>query len=407
MSGTYFITHYCTNTGSVSSTMSGANIGGIAGEIGNPQKWTLKDKFKIVSSVVTLGFGYLNATAAIKLLTAPTRTSDYNRFIVDYDLTLATQGNLNDENLSELMLPVKPFMSSTEYDAYINSMSTMNDIAISTVRTDLQNIRAQHEIYTGFNQYNQDVITYSTDESTKEQFFQNMNNMLNERADEVSGMEQQDQLIHSAVGSACMIVSGVCFISSLALSGGTPLIIVKILATVNAPISIANNLTKSCTNFEENTVVISQCINTGNLQCGTGSNVGGFVGQLNEYSVISECLNTGAITDTNGRNAAQLTPDIMNESIVEDCVLVGGKSWNYIDVVNMSSSAEVSGIYYWTDGYNPSNTYEYLIPIVLSDDLAKVDTYKELSIGDRGNHWTMSQYGNLTLPVPYKSRFTE
>ena len=407
LSGTYFITHYCTNTGSVSSTMSGANIGGIAGEIGNPQKWTLKDKFKIVSSVVTLGFGYLNATAAIKLLTAATRSSDYNRFIVDYDLTLATQGNLKDENISELMQPVRSFMSSDEYDAYINSISIKNDQTISTIQAELQNIRAQHEIYTGFNQYNQDVITYSTDESTKEQFFQNMNNMLNERADEVSGMEEQDELIHSAVGSACMIVSGVCFISSLALSGGTPLLIVKILATVNAPISIANNLTKSCTNFEENTVVISQCINTGNLQCGTGSNVGGFVGQLNEYSVISECLNTGAIIDTNERNAAQLTPDIKHKSIVEDCVLAGGKSWNFIDVVNKNSSAEVSGIYYWTDGYTPIESSEYSTLLVSKDDLANPDIYTTLAMGERGNHWIMSQYGDLTLPVPYKSRFTE
>ena len=407
LSGTYFIAHYCTNTGSVSSTMSGANVGGIAGEIGNPQKWTLKDKFKIVSSVATLGFGFLNAGAAIKLLTTPTRSSAYNRFVVDYDLTLASQGNLNNKNLSELMQPVRSFMSSAEYDTYLNGMSAISDQTISTVQAELQNIRAEYEIYSGFNQYNQDVITYSTDESTKEQFFQNMNDMLNERADDVAGMENQDDLIHSAVGGACMFVSGICFVSALALSGGTPLIIVKVLATVNAPISITNNLTKSCTNFEENTVIISQCINTGTLQCETEGRVGGFAGQLNEYSIISECLNTGAIVDANDRNAAQLTPEVEHESIVEECVLAGGKSWNYTDIVSVNSSAEVSGIYYWTDGYTPSETKEYLIPVLLSDDLAKPDTYSELSIGDRGNHWTMSQYRNLTLPVPYKSIFME
>lgn len=409
LSGTYFIAHYCANTGSVSSTMSGANVGGIAGEIGNPKKWTIKEKFNIATTVVTFAFGFLNASAAIKLLATTTRSSDYTRFIVDYDLTLAAQGNLNNENLSELMQPVKSFMNSTEYDAYINSISTMNDQTISAVQTEMQNTRAEHEIYSSFNQYNQDVITYSTDESTKGQFFQNMNNMLNERADNVSGMEKQDQIIHSAVGSACVIVGGVCFISSLVLSagGGTPLLIVKILATVNASTSIANKITKNCTNFEENIVVLSQCINTGTLQCGKESIVGGFVGQINEYGVISECLNTGAIVDANDRNAAQLTPEIKIESIVEDCVLAGGKSWNYIDIVSMNSSAEVSGIYYWTDGYTPSTSNTYSIPVISTEDLARPDTYTELSIGDRGNHWTMSQYGNLTLPVPYKSRFME
>ena len=142
----------------------------------------------------------------------------------------------------------------------------------------------------------------------------------------------------------------------------------KILATVNASTSIANKITKNCTNFEENVVVLSQCINTGTLQCGKESIVGGFVGQLNEYSVISECLNTGAIVDANDRNAAQLTPEIKIESIVEDCVLAGGKSWNYIDIVSINSSAEVSGIYYWTDGYTPSTSNTYSIPVIFIID---------------------------------------
>jgi hypothetical protein len=148
--------------------MTGASIGGIAGEIGDPKKWTLRDRFKIISSVMSFGFATLNASTAIKLLTAATRSADYNKFIVDYDLTLATQGNITDENLSPLMQPVKPYMSSDEYNSYINSISAQNDQTISAVRAELQNIRASHEIYNGFNQYNQDVITYSTDKSTTE-----------------------------------------------------------------------------------------------------------------------------------------------------------------------------------------------------------------------------------------------
>jgi hypothetical protein len=234
-----------------------------------------------------------------------------------------------------------------------------------------------------------------------------MNDMLNERADDVVVMERDDEEFHSAMGSACMIVSGVCFVASLALSGGNPLIIVKTLATVNAIVSIGNNITQAYSDFEENTVVLSQCINAGALQCGIESSVGGFVGKLNEYGVISECLNTGAIVDANDRNAAQVTYELGYGSIVEDCILAGGKSWNCVDIVSINSSAKVSGIYYWTDGYTPTNTKEYLIPVLLSDDLARIDTYTELSIGDKGNHWTMSQYDNLTLPAPYKSRFME
>ena len=90
---------------------------------------------------------------------------------------------------------------------------------------------------------------------------------------------------------------------------------------------------------------------------------------------------------------------------MEDCVLAGGTSWNNNDVHNVNSSAKVSGIYYWTDGNFPFAWGIYSTPITYSDDLANPKTYKEFSIGDKGNHWIMSQYGDKTLPVPYKSRF--
>ena len=407
LSGTYFIAHYSTNTGSVATTMSEASVGGIAGEIGDPKMWTLRDTFRIVASVATVGFGVFNASSAIKYAAMITRSSDYNRFVIDYDFTLAKQGNLNNENLSPLMSPVKSVMSDAEYNAYINSMSTQNDQTISAVRSKLQTIRAEHEIYGGFNQYHQDVLTYSTDESTMDKFFQNINDILNERADDVAGWEKLDQRIHSAVGSACMILGGVCMIASAVASAGTSLMAWKIVATISCSVAVANNVTRACTDFEENTVVVSQCVNTGTLECGTESSVSGLVGQLNEYGIISECLNTGAIVDTNNRNAAQLTTELRKKSIVEDCLLAGGKSWNYLDILSAKSSAEVSGIYYWTDGFIPSEYSEYSTPIVNGEDLANPDIYTELSMGANGNHWIMSQYGDLTLPVPYKSRFMD
>jgi hypothetical protein len=235
-----------------------------------------------------------------------------------------------------------------------------------------------------------------------------MNDMINERAAEVAEWERQDEKIHSSIGSACVIVGGVCLIASLVLpTGSTAMIITKILATVNCSVVIANNITCACTDFEENTVIISQCVNTGTLQCGTESRVGGLVGQLNEYTVISESLNTGAIVDAENRYAAQLTPELKLDCRVEDCLLVGGKSWNYKDILEAKSSAEVSGIYYWTDGYTPIENSTYSTLIVSKDDLANPDIYTTLSMGERGNHWIMSQYGDLTFPVPYKSRFME
>ena len=67
----------------------------------------------------------------------------------------------------------------------------------------------------------------------------------------------------------------------------------------------------------------------------------------------------------------------------------------------------MEGVYYWADGEVSDNTSNHSTNILTKEDLANPDTYQGLSLGDNGNHWIMSQYGDLTLPVPYRCRFME
>ena len=421
LSGTYFMAHYSTNTGMVSSTMEDASVGGIAGEIGDPKNWTTDDTIDIITSslgVIKGTYDIANYAVSCSLAavmnsfasraTTRSSSSDVERFVVNYNLRFARQGGITKESFSSITSALLSFMNNDEYDAYIDGISSLNDQNISVMQATLNSSRAEHEIFGGFSQYNQDVIDYSVSESTSDEYFQAVNEYLNERADEIAHMEEVEDRIHSAVSTAVTIFSVAAAIASMAATAGTSIATIAQIVTYTCSLTkLANNISCSVADFDQNTVILSQCINQGTLKAERDCNIGGFVGVMHEYGMINNCLNLGGIEATGNSSYGQLTPTAKKRCEIGECVLAGGKSWNGYDVDKKKSSADMENIYYWADGEASDNTTKYSTVIVTKEDLANPDTYQGLSLGDNGNHWIMSQCGDLTLPVPYRCRFME
>lgn len=420
LSGTYFIAHYSTNTGIVASTMEDASVGGIAGEIGDPKNWTSDDTKNIITGsigAIRATKGIINYYVSCSLAAAmnsfasraTTRSSsDEDRFVLSYNLTLARQGGITKENFSSITSGLLPFMNNDEYDAYIDGISSLNDQNIGTMQATLNLSRAEHEIYGGFSQYNQDLIDYSVAEATSDEYFQSVNDFLGERADEIAHVEKVEDFIHKAVGAAITIVSIATSIATGgAAAGTTAATVAKIIKYTCTLTKFANNISCSTTDFDQNTVILSQCVNQGTLKAENDCNIGGFVGVMHEYGMINKCLNLGGIEATEKSSYGQITTTAKNRCEIEECVLAGGKSWNGYDVDKKKSSADMEGVYYWADGEVSDNTSNHSTNILTKEDLANPDTYQGLSLGDNGNYWIMSQYGDLTLPVPYRCRFME
>jgi ABC-type multidrug transport system fused ATPase/permease subunit len=299
-------------------------------------------------------------------------------------------------------------MNNDEYDAYIDGVSSLNDQNISIMQATLNSSRAEHEIYGGFSQYNQDVVDYSVAESTSEEYFQKINDLLSERADEIAHAEKVDEIIHWTVFAATIAGSIVATIATGgAAAGSTAAIIGSVVQYTCMLGGLANSVSWSCTNFDQNTVILSQCVNQGTLKAEQDCNLGGFVGVMHEYGIISESLNLGSIEATENSSYGQATTTAKGKCEIEDCILAGGKSWNGYDVDKKKIGADMVNIYYWTEGEVSSNTSDYSTNINTKEDLGNPNTYQGLSLGDNGNHWIMSQYGDLTLPVPYRCRFME
>jgi hypothetical protein len=221
-------------------------------------------------------------------------------------------------------------------------------------------------------------------------------------------MEKQDEIIHRAIEAAAILGSLAVAVATYgATAGSTAELVGYIFGYELVLAGLANAVTWSCTNFDQNTVILSQCVNQGTLKAENDCNIGGFVGVMHEYGMINKCLNLGGIEATEKSSYGQVTTTARNRCEIEECVLAGGKSWNGYDVDKKKSSADMEGVYYWADGEVSDNTSNHSTNILTKEDLANPDTYQGLSLGDNGNHWIMSQCGDLTLPVPYRSIFME
>lgn len=407
LSGTYFIAHYCANMGNVSSTMPEAQIGGLVGEFGDPKDWKFSDTFRLVLSSTGAIFGSINAVGAFKLLSVAVRSSSTNSFDINYDFTFAQLGGLSDENISALTAPLKTLVSDSEYNAYIGRISTSNDQMINAMTNSLSAARAGYEIYEGFNQYNQEVLSYSTSDGASENFFNNLTSKLNERADDVATMETVDSWVHRAITGVCFIAGMSCGAIAALPAFGTSAAILKLLSATCTTVTIANSVSWSCTNFAQNAVLISQCVNSSTLQGAEDSSIGGLIGVMNEYGVVTESLNLGSIAETSNRDFGQITPKGKSRTLIEDIILVGDASWEHIAMQTCSSSADVHSVYVWTNGETAINLSETANYINTEEELSDPETYYGFSLNGSNPHWTMSKYRELTIPVPYKSTFVD
>ena len=127
----------------------------------------------------------------------------------------------------------------------------------------------------------------------------------------------------------------------------------------------------------------------------------------NEYTIISESLNLGSIAESSNRDFGQITTKAKSRSIVQDIVLLGDKSWDNKAIESLSNDANVSDVYIWTNGETPIAVPYYSTIIYTPDELGNEKTYKGLSLSGSNARWIMSQYGELTIPVPYRSEFAE
>lgn len=299
LAGNNTIIHYCGNYGSLKSTGSGP-VGGIVGEIGDPRKWTAMNIVECVigsAEVAMAGFGAVMAVAGHSIA-ALSETLEVFLHIAE---TMTDCGLLTVDSVM-WGIGVQEMIEEFEAEKMASELSQEIDIVNSTVKAEMAALRRNFTFnLKDFNHspfdssYMQEVdnlLNYYESDGGDDKFNEKINLAREEREEYLEKVHKTNEIIHQVVGGVCIVVGTVASIGGIIASGGAaaPFVVAGIAASVAGGL---NAITKSCLEYEENAVIISQCVNGGAISSASGSQTGGLVGVLQDNSIVRDCINTG------------------------------------------------------------------------------------------------------------------
>lgn len=300
LAGNNTVIHYCANYGDVSGA-SNHPVGGIVGEIGDPRKWTAMNIAEcVVGSMecVMAVAGPLVAVAehfvemahgveiALKMLEIGTESCLQ---IADYTLVSFGIAELvSPETESELSADIKAEVQTAceNITAQIRSIRNAAGGTVMNFDTGRFNTLYTPNIHA--------VEQWYELEGNDETFNENINEAREERAEANEKVAKAHEIAHTVVAGVAVLTSTVALIGSTVATGGAATAFM-VAGSVAAVVGGVNAIVKSCSEFENNAVVISQCVNAGNVSSQGNDEGGAIVGKLYDGSQLVDNLNTAKI----------------------------------------------------------------------------------------------------------------
>lgn len=300
LAGNNAIIHYCGNHGDIFNT-SGKHVGGLVGEVGDPRKWTGWNIAECAVGAAEIVFSLAGPCIAV---------AEHAVSSVSHGLAIVIKIS---EFAFDMLLHATDLVlwSDTTYEM-IASGETTEEVSeaikvkaldcANAIDMEMDGIRKSPDsyhpdkalaadplyIYNYGSKY--DILEWYAITGNDEEFNDRINEVREERMEAEEKMHEASEIFHQCIGAVCLIAGTVATIGATVATGGAATafmasaMIVGIVGGVNA-------IEKSCMEFESNAVVISQCINSGNI---TGnSDSGALVGSLQDASIVRDCLNIG------------------------------------------------------------------------------------------------------------------
>lgn len=410
LAGNNTIIHYCGNYGNLKSSGKGP-VGGIVGEIGDPREWTAMNTTECIIGGMECAMGIIGPVMAIagEAIEALSETLE----VVLHITEVTTDCGLLIADTALFNIGVAEMIEGEELEQLSSSLSQEVNEINATVKSEMAQLRRNVTIkLESFDQNAlketcpdlvDDLLSYYESEEGAEKFNEQINLAREEREDYLERVHKTNEIIHTVVSGVCIVVGAAATIGGMVATGGAaaPFIVAGAAASLAGGL---NAITKTCMEFQENAVIISQCINAGKISSESGSPTGGLVGVLQDNSILRDCLNTGdgpghgyPFVGRAGNNAPQqrllslsnyYTWDVYNEvSFSKGKVLyLEGASdktvndlWGRSEVKLLKSHNEV------TDPYS----------YALVDD--------SWQIKGSSNAWKLATSGSNSFPIPNRS----
>lgn len=408
LAGNNTIIHYCNNYGNINSTGSGP-VGGLVGEIGDPRKWTAMNTTECIIGSMEVIMGFVGPLMAVSGHSIAALSESLEVFLHISEVTtdsalLFTGSVLWTMGLGEMLDPEELEESASELS---NAVGEINN----QIKEDMAAMRRKKNLtVTGFDTscltsgYNDclfSTLDFYESEGGAEKFNEQINLAREERAEYLERVHETNEIVHQVIAGVCIVVGTAATIGGLVASGGAaaPFVIAGAATSIAGGL---NAITKTALEFEDNAVIISQCVNTGNISTPSGCETAGLVARLQDKSILRDCLNTGNSNGHGDPFVAKKGNDVEMRRLLS---LADHNTWG-----DMYYAPQYDGVAIWFPNASAADEIDYnLSGITLlknHEEVVKPSTYssihKNWKVGDASSPWMIGT-GTQVFPVPAKS----
>lgn len=420
LAGNNTIINYCGNFYDIFAGGNGP-AAGIVAEVGDPREWSAMNIAECVIGSIECVMAF--AGPAFAIATHATKAIPWLHTSLEIiDSSIESALIITDTVL--LGLSEYALKNEEEITLLRNTINAEVQEDITAVNTKIQNIRNSAQLVNSFsptiisNDYNNNILSltnfYETSTENAELFNENINLAREERAKWIAEDNRKHEIIHTVVGGIAIIVSVVATVGTTVASGGAaaPFVIAGSLASATGG---ANAIYKSCTDFADNAVIISQCVNAAYIMTDNKSsnNAGGIVGILHDKSIVRNCLN--AAGGQQGKGGGHFVGYMKQQSIVENSLTIANQHYWYDLIGDSKFQSETHNLYYCNEDNMTSVPEIFMAPATrggYSDygkglstaQLADASYFQNWDIGEPQSPWIIpSKNDGNSFPIPFFS----
>ena len=402
LSGNNTLIHYCSNHGSISGAST--PIGGIVGEIGDPREWAAMNYVECVFGSIEVVASFIGPVfAVVEHFAEGAKTVLKVTEIVSETILKSTSAALLAHSKHLLEHPEKLDTINAEIESGMNQQAQFIMDEINNSRTNEKytipsdfSTSTMDEYASALTSLSNYITTSNEENSNNTHFNEKLNETMEERAERVEELNESKELLFQVVVAITLMTSTACAIIATAATGGAaaPLLIGTFAGVVGG----INSISKGASDFTDNVIILSQCVNTGEISCSNASNtsnaIGGLGGIIYDRGWVHDCLNAGDGPSKGGAFVGKFGA----EHNITNCLSIANEAtWNGIIGDNSASISEESGLYYYSD-----------FDCLTKDEIASSSSYKGWDFNSSNGLWKIPTLNSgISFPVPFTSEMTK
>lgn len=288
--------NYCSNFGNIDGS---SFQGGLIGEVGDSKNLTIKEKVSLVFNVGSTFIGFIPFGEIVgKTGEVLINSSIKILGVVLKDIDALTEYFYKPGGSSENPVVIK----TDGLKGFIaNDIATLESDMDTKLATKINNLNLtpfpgvrNKDMINSFMSNRKELIQWYESETNHQTYSGAMNYKRDLLHQQILKNKKQAEVVHKVLNGVCFVVNMSVLITGI-ITFPESIPVVATLGEISALVGLANSVTATLDDFTDNSVVISQCLNAGEIY---NYNGGGIIGELQSNCLISDCVNVGSSNKT-------------------------------------------------------------------------------------------------------------